>query len=166
MTLYKAKSLALLILFLFLASCSTPSETLEKDLSFIDLYPKVSLNQNLKLRPLKVSKSPNIEDEAFLVIENKSAGSYQFPADYNVAIWEYQQKDKNWKRIVYRTEYLPDEPIILSNDPDFMAVVPISLQGLETDARVVRVAVYGNLIDNGSLANEMEGAFIDITLEP
>lgn len=161
----KNHSLLIIILAFFLASCGYSKEEHAKEQAFLALYPEVLMNQKLKIRLVKVPQPPRLGDDVELVIENKSTDAFQIPYE-NVAIWEYDSENDEWTKITNGIKYLSDGPITVSSDPDQMKILTVYPKVLDDLSHKFRILVYGNVIRGETVTDEMDGAFIDISLEP
>lgn len=154
------------ILFFVLSSC-TPAPTSPKDLAFLELFPSIKMNKDLKLEFWQTTKYP-LETSVGTVdffLEFTSQRTIRFPPNMNSQIYTFSELDQKWIEIDDRSTYL-GESLELSRRS-----IPYIDVSVEPDIPVeelpvtIRVVVMGEIIRNGKPTGEMVGAYTDVILD-
>lgn len=160
------RMIILVSIVLMLLGCNISDERQVKEAAFANLYSGIDMNKNLKLSVIEGANNYKIGRLVKLFLVNKSSDNFQFPKDFNAAIWTYNTEKKEWISITNNVEYQPDKPRILSSNPEAVEMVFVEPSGVGNTEVTIRIVVLGNKTKNGDLLPELEGAYIDVSLQP
>jgi hypothetical protein len=174
---FTVPTILLFILSIGLTACKSDplqlqiSQTpIEKQNPAIDMNTKIVLGIPLDFnthKPLEFS----VRDRIDLYIENQSENYIQFPPDNNLHFYAYNADNDSWVELEnLTTTYFPDTPRILypkSHDkyrPMRTSFHPYISN--TTDPITIRVVVFGEISQDGTLTGEQFGAYMDLQLQP
>lgn len=172
----KTLTFLLFILSIGLASCkseSIPSQTPQTPIEMQN--PAINMNTEIVLGiPLDFSTQEplefSVQDRIDLYIENQSENYVQFPPDNNLHFFAYNADDDSWEELENLSTYSPDIPRILypkSHGKYRPMTVSFSPYISNTTTPVtIRVVVFGEISQDGTLTGEQVGAILDIRLSP
>ena len=170
-TIFQALIFTLVLSSSFITGCQ-PLPLSSKEQAFEDVIsmPYQDLNDMLKLKP-----TPGLDDYTFgnpiyLDLVNESQYPIEFPSDFGISMYYYDEISEKWIEINNIVDYLPlGKKELLPTRKDSpggsgITVYP-DIQDLSKPI-TIRVLMVGELADEESSNEVLVGAYIDVTLVP
>lgn len=166
-------------LFIFLCSsflvisCSSIGLS-NKDELFKKIITLKDMNSTIRFqKPDSRVNTFKIEDEVFLILENLSGDFIEFPSNYGVRIFTFDQGE--WKELTNGAGYFPQPGSSPGNtgpritpkgqeDPNLLGVPLFPVIGGNMEKITIRVVIIGNIMKTDVPTSQEAGAYVDVTL--
>lgn len=161
--------------FLIVAAClpslallsNVPSQAED---AFQAIFEGVPLNDSLELQYVEDPEAPPWSNVVSFVLTNTSDESVAFGPDYGARVFVLTEDGKAWREVRNTMGYLGDGEILeprqgpTSNWGTIIVVAPED----EVFAKrsVVRIAVFGRIVENGQVTDKVVGAYATLEIDP
>jgi hypothetical protein len=152
-----------IIALLFLSGCQSS----EKEKAFLDLYPGVDFNQEVKLTTDPyMANSEDLGTWINLIFKNQSTEVISFSLLDGTNIYTYSERSQKWVKLENQLEYNPGEDILYPKGTaqavtDKLVIFSPKTDNLHTPI-VIRMVAIGHQISDGKPV----GAYYDMILLP
>jgi hypothetical protein len=170
-SIFQVLILALVLSSYFISGCK-PSPLSSKEQAFADITPVPYHDLNDKHR---VTIPPGLNDFKFgnsikLELVNETQYPIEFPSDFGITLYYYDESSNKWVEINNIVDYLPfgNKELLPTRKDDsgglWFSVYP-DVQDFSKPI-TIRILMVGELVDEESSNEVLVGAYIDVTLVP
>ena len=165
-------TLMLCLLLTTLLACSSSSKaTTEIEKKFQTIAPLENMNKSLQLKLDNKDNTFQLDSDIPITISNLSP-SFVY-SDFNSNITIYLLKDSEWMKIKNEINYSgtmllsPKDTLLL--DLQYIYVKPKFEKNMLPKIRentLLRIVIYGEVMENDKLTGNMVGAYVDVYISP
>ena len=171
----KSIRIAVLCQFLIVAAClpslalfsNVPSQAEE---AFQAIFEGVPLNDSLELQYVEDPEAPPWSNVVRFVLTNTSEESVAFGPDYGARVFVLTEDGKGWREVRNTMGYVGDGEILepRQGPTSNWGTIVVAAPEDEVFARrsVVRIAVFGRIVEDGQVTDKVVGAYATLEIEP